>query len=57
MIDYISIEIINTAPEILTSNSLLNFITGVNTGSGEIEQKRHGYINQVAMYKNLKIEI
>jgi hypothetical protein len=57
MIDYINIEIINTAPEILTNNRLLNFGNMVNTESGEVIQKRHGYLNKVAMYKNLKIEI
>lgn len=57
MIDYINIEIINTAPEILTNNRLLNFGNMVNTDSGEVIQKRHGYLNKVAMYKNLKIEI
>lgn len=56
MIDYINIEIINTAPEILTNNRLLNFGNMVNTESGEVIQKRHGYLNKVAMYKNLKIE-
>ncbi len=57
MIDYINIAIINTAPEILTNNRLLNFGNMVNTDSGEVIQKRHGYLNKVAMYKNLKIEI
>ena len=29
----------------------------VNTDSGEVIQKRHGYLNKMAMFKNLKIEI
>jgi hypothetical protein len=57
MIDYINIEIINTAPEILSNNPLLIFATDVNTNTGEVLHKRHGYINQMAMFKNLKIEI
>lgn len=57
MIDYIHLEIIKTAPEIMTANTLLTFSSMVNIDTGEIIQQRHGYLNQMAMFRNLKIEI
>ena len=59
VVDYVlgHIEIINTAPEILTNNRLLNFIGGFNSDSGEVVQQRHGYLNRIAIFKNLKIQL
>ncbi len=56
MIDFIKCEI-ETTPEYLLSNTLLNFGARINEQTGEVIQNRHGYIKRVAQFGSMQISI
>jgi len=57
MIDYLSIEIINTPKEVFYSNKELKFSTKIDLQSGTIHCNDYGYYTETALYENLLIEI
>lgn len=56
MIDYNKCDLITT-PEYLLNNPNLDFVFRVNEKTGEVIKNKHGYVNRVAQFGNLKVFI